>query len=318
MNRKITKVCFIKADLDTMLAGFIMLDGVAALEGTLPAQNVSDLIAGLEITALKESAEESLLCDRRVLCLECGGSGRTAELNFDHHGEGAADVDGCAAQQAWHCWSAEHFLDPDVSAVMESLVEYTAQIDLGRGVPRRGGNNDNVTLAGLLSGMMYLVRGQQERFVKGLELLLSAASAMLRGRGACDNLREWAQSEPTANLYLQEKARRMAQLQDESASAVTLRESPYKVMALESALFGVHGLLRSKSADISVAGDGRGHISVASRPGLERVIARIQSALNELEAGWGGPVGGTIIGSPRQGSRLDTLSVAAVVCEVIG
>jgi hypothetical protein len=89
---------------------------------------------------------------------------------------------------------------------------------------------------------------------------------------------------------------------------------------LESNFFGAPGALYAHGAEIAVVFNPRfgnppvpkftvASNSVTVTPALER--------LNSLEPGWGGPATGTIIGSPREGSRLTLEQVVAVVIETL-
>ena len=53
--------------------------------------------------------------------------------------------------------------------------------------------------------------------------------------------------------------------------------------------------------------------TVGGHDGLR--VDGLLAPLSELEAGWGGPVHGTIIASPRGGTRLDPEAIRRLVCE---
>ena len=263
-------VCFIKPDLDTVVAGSL-LGAEHALVRPLPHE-----------------APEQLLADKRVLCLECGGSGRIAEKNFDHHGE---EVLPCAAEQAWHAIGAPQTL--------RSLVAYTAAVDTGSGRPAQGA--EGITLSALLSGMRLCHTSPAAQFSAGLRLV-----ACVCARQSDPEDVAWLPAhDALAPQYLMAKQAAQQKLEALAPQAVTLAHTPCTVMLLAAEVPGVHGLLRRLGAEISLAWNPPRHQwTLAAAHGFASYIRDTLALLKQREPGWGGPAGGGIIGSPRGGSKL--------------
>lgn len=278
--------CFCKPDLDTVLAAWLLTRRHGVCRPGL-------------LLALPGEASAALLDEPRVLCLECGGSGRVADGNFDHHGE---DVLPCAAEQAWRAVGG-----PSASA---ALVDYVAHVDRGDPLPPAPGA---LPLSALFSGMLLCRRGPCRRFRAGLALVERVFSAGLSPLDVRPLLRD-----PLLSSYAAARAAARQALERLGEEATSLRLGRWRFMALVADLPGVHGLLRRRGADISLAGCGsprRWTLSV--RQELHWLIPAVLPLLAAREPGWGGPAGGGIIGSPRSGSRLSQEEVAACVRQAL-
>ena len=284
--KNFSSVYICKADLDTIVAGFLLLG-----DTTIP------------VTTVVDRAPEDVLCNPSILCLECGGSGRTAESNFDHH-DGNRSLP-CAAEQAWNILGR-----PSQFTV---LVQYTACMDTGC-TPHDKPEDGVLSLSSLVSGMMLSVATQKNRFLEGLRLLHLVVENDLRP----ENSMRLCSLDVRAATYAKAKEHCRQQLQQ---AALARREwifAGIRVQSLETPFPGVHGLLHSLGADISIAGNGT-RWSISVNPEYKGLLQTIRNLLEQQEEGWGGPVHGTILGSPRsQPSRLnlqnliDAISVAVV------
>jgi hypothetical protein len=268
-----------KPDLDTITSAFLL--------------NINQNTHQLCLTA--EEAPFEVLANRDVVCLECGGSGQTEALNFDHHETGLSLP--TAVEQVW-----EHL---GQNSIFSQLVNYVAWVDSGglRGsCPCVGrGDEPRATLSAFTSGLFLLVPDLQRRFWLGLELV---EQVWLSGLPPWD-LSAGLLERELWSKYFQAKISAARELDLLRPEVVELHGNP-KVLALSSEHYGAHGLLRKMGAAVRVAhrpSDGQITVSVDE---LHRLwLDNLKMALNYQEPGWGGPSGGTILASPFAGTRFD-------------
>lgn len=278
--------CFIKPDLDTVVAAYLLRP------------------RGLgQLCHLSEEAPDSFLDNRQILCIECGGSGRVEDSDFDHHGKYLLP---CAAEQVWA------FIGQP--KVFSELVRYTACIDTGQAGNAGPHTGVGMTLSGLFSGLRIYHKNAVDQFWAGLALLREFCGQELSPADVMPLVRV----SPTANSYFQARKRAGQALAAERKRIQLYTFRGYTVGALTSGLPGVHGLMRQAGADISVAGNkalagDMQRWSISVRQGLEAIIIRMLPALEQMESGWGGPAGGGIICGPRKGSRLALAEILACV-----
>lgn len=278
--------CFCKPDLDTVAAAWILTRRRAVF-------HLGRLLA------LPGPAPAALLDHPRVLCLECGGSGRVADGNFDHHGENLLP---CATEQAWQAAG-----EP---AELFTLTDYVARVDCGLFPPSM---TEAFPLSALFSGMLLCHTSPCRRFRAGLELLEQFFQA---GLSPLD-VRPLLQI-PHMARYAAARAEARHHLESQSRRAFSVRLGTWKLMILETELPGVHGMLRRLGADISLAGSGHPRRwTLSARPELRWLIQAALPLLAARESGWGGPAGGGIIGSPRSGSVLTGEDIANCVRQAL-
>lgn len=277
-------VVFRKPDLDTMLAAYILLGSSFPM-----------------ILAIKGLAPATALDDARVLCLECGGSGTVEKSNFDHHGNTEAMP--CAAEQAWQT--------VDCPQDLSNIVAYTATVDTATAIvtPQTG----MCTLSGVFSGMSLVHASACARFRAGLRLLAAVHHA---GVSPFD-IDFVVQRHPEFAAY--ERAKTVSRMALEKAAANTrdIWVDNYSIQALVTSEPGVHGLLRRRGAHISIAGSRMDNLmfrwTISFVPDLAQFRTYLLGILNSIENGWGGPYGGTIIGSPFTGSNLSPVCIMKIV-----
>ncbi len=281
-------VAFIKPDLDSV--------GCACLLFWDSWSHWSEV----DFVHLSDRADEALLGDHRVLCVECGGEGRVREWNFDHHAPHGPSA--CATEQAYSAIGSPEWLG--------TFCRYVSAVD--RGLSVSSSKAADVTLSSLFSGMLCLETDPVMQFKRGLELL---REVLLHPK---NRQSPWALADlsPAMTAFLVAKRDLARQVAMQSSKVVTRCRAPLVVMSLESALPGAHGLMRDLGADLSVAVDLRlkGHVSISCRPGLGVLMQGILGELLALEPGWGGPAAGTVISSPRGlGTGLSLQSILEIV-----
>jgi len=275
-----------KVDLDTVTAAYVL--------GVSP---------GIQLVVVPGRAASEDLRNPNVLCIEAGGSGQTHLGNFDHHGfSGPIDS---AAMQAWqHEGSCPS---------LEVLVKYVDALDTGRidrgHKPEQG---DHVTLSYAFAGMLLCKPEPSSQFWTGLEMierLLAQEWDPAKIPAGCLPA-EWQE-------YVEAKAQNDALLQRALATARWFEtRGRRRAAAVETEHFGAVGALYQKGADVVVAL----HPWYGTPPAPKFTIAgngvavtAVLPELNRREPGWGGPATGTIIGSPREGTRLNFEEVIELV-----
>lgn len=279
-----------QVDLDTCLTGLLRDAGAAD-----------------DVGVRRDGATPAELDDPEVLCIEAGGSGRTDRNNFDHHDPGGSWPPACV--QAFQAAGSRG------SDALRRLVDYVADVDLGRG--RRADDEGHLDLSGLFSGLRLAVGDPKHQFVEGLVMLRTVLDEDIDPHGPLPARPEWIP-------YREAKERERALLKEAARTAerfVTRRGRPAGLLSTDQV--GALGALYALGCEIGIAfapafrppagGEPIRKFTVAGRDGLR--VDGLLTPLSEREAGWGGPAHGTIIASPRGGTRLDPEEVRRLVCE---
>lgn len=280
-------VCLRKPDLDTLAAAF--------LAGVQPDFNPLLVCLG--------DAPEHLLRNPSVLCLECGGSGQTHLANLDHHG--GNEILPTAVEQAMDLfWPAQNSLYTDR---LHILAEYAAFIDSAgqRGTPPLYSSPAN--LSALVSGMLSMHKTPEEAFRAGLKLL----EQWVDTAAAPWDLTKVVSDFPVWRHYLAAHTVMRNALRADARHVVPFSTAIGPALALCSGSYGVHGLLRNLGAKVRLA-VGLGHpyrYSISVEPKDKPWLQVLGNNLNAMEPGWGGPSGGSILGAPFPGSRLELATV---------
>lgn len=318
MVKKWSSVRVGKIDLDTCGAAFLF--GVTR---------------GDEVKVLRSAqASQEELADPSILCIEVGGSGRVAEGNLDHHGPGSEDLPS-ATLQAWRAQKAcpscglpvESLPDPkefhpdmceggtsaDEAEALARLVEYIDLLDTQGPAPlARRQKGVFPTLSDVFAGMLLTTRDPLEQLHLGVEMLQEVIHNGFKpfGRMPIDKKPEWkAFAEATA-----ENNRQIAEAVKGAKWGKTT--SGLKLAWLESDFFGTPGALYGEGAQIVVAFSprfGPNGVPKFTIAGNGIKVDGVLAKLNAREPGWGGPGTGTILGSPREGSKLTLNEVVEVV-----
>lgn len=291
-----------KVDLDTV--------GAAWLLGVTRADQV--------VILPNAQASEQSLADSSVLCIEVGGSGRVAESNFDHHGESApyssAAAQACmslpvtnlAVAHPSHLERAERLVAVKYDRHRASVVEYIDALDTqGPSVLR--GRGGFPTLSDLFVGILLSERDPVEQLHQGVEFLGSVVGSYKDPHGPIEGFDVLAEAKRQHDA----KAKAVVETAERGETAQGRR-----MAVVETDWFGAPGALYGVGVEVVVAFSP--HFGPARVPKFTVAgnSVRVDSALpelNALEEGWGGPPTGTIIGSPREGSKLTLLEVAEIV-----
>lgn len=330
------KVIIQQVDMDTCLTALIL--------GVSPDD---------EIIVVRDQADPEDLNDPCVLCIECGGSGRVELNNFDHHDAAhaqAGDLPPACRQAFDHCflqdpdrWATRNpekwgrmmsplefhlaaRLFPDrpsdyerrvaVQREIERLVDYVALLDT-RGpealISRSGlPKGAFPTLSDVFSGMRLSIRDPGEQLIKGMEILRLVLEEGLDPFGLMPELPEW-------QGYLEAKRRNDAELERAKAHAkLFTTKGGLKGGYLETEFFGALGVLYELGCQVAIAYNprfGDPPVKKYTIGGNGVKVDSLLSILTSKEPGWGGPAHGTIIGSPREGSRLQPEEVIKLVKE---
>lgn len=297
-----------KIDLDTVGAAYLL--GVTREDA---------------VEVLRGEASSEDLADPSILCIEVGGSGMVEQKCFDHHAAGGPTasatrqafdwvypVETCA-HGLYGCSSCEHYDGRRYGAAqVKRLVDYIDLLDTkGTEAVRRltGGDVPFPTLSDVFAGLLLSERDPVEQLHTGVELLKRIVEEGIDPFGTVAGYDNWANAKAENN-------RQMA-LAVQSArwdSTVAGR----RIAVLETEFFGAPEALYGAGAEIAVCYNPRfGNPPVAkfTIAGNGIKVDMALPALNALEEGWGGPASGTIIGSPRSGSKLTLEQVTEIVRE---
>ena len=269
---------FRKPDLDTVTAAVLL-----------------GYRSGLPLCCVSQDAQPSDLADPTVICLECGGSGQLNLGNFDHHDPFEAFPPACVQAAA--------LTDPTGSRTRD-IIAYVAAVDTGSQLcpPARAG----LTLSAVFSGMRLAVSDLIEQFQRGADRV---AAMIERQASPWDVPRQLV--DPAWIMAKRLARRRTDSMKGQVERFVTSHGR--LGMFLRVGYPGAHGLMRRLGADISVASGllTSNHYSISGPAPLMNLLTQ---KLNAVEAGWGGPKPGGIIGSPLRGSDLDDATIRAFVC----
>ncbi|HIC91483.1 MAG TPA: hypothetical protein EYP21_05385 [Syntrophaceae bacterium] len=274
-----SRVLFSKVDMDTCLTAFILR-----------------VNPGDHVIAIQEDADQRYLNNPNVICIECGGSGKAHLNNFDHHNfEGKI---GTACEQAYEKMGIK-------DDALKKLVDYVSIIDIN---PRSLPVKDFPNLSCIFSGMLLTYNDPKKQLFKGIEIFSLVLKKGLDPFDTMPHLAEWAE-------YIE--AKRENDLEVEKAKAFTsfvTSKSGLKIGYIETSIFGVLGALYDQGCNIAIAYNpnfGNPAIRKFTIAGNGISVNHLTSILNRLEPGWGGR--GTIIGSPRNGSKLSLEEVVEIV-----
>lgn len=291
------KVQICKVDLDTIGCAFVL--GVGRDDA------VEVLRSGI--------ATEVDLSDPFVLCIEVGGAGRVDESNFDHHEPGGPDF--CATMQAFQEEMERGLADLRLRYCGDSqifnvgaLVNYINILDTSGRFESAPRPEEFPYLSDVIGGMLISVRDPKAQFLRGVEILEEViGTGQNPAKGPIPGFDEYARVKA-------ENDRKVTNALKNAKWTTTAHGR--KLGYLETDFIGAPGALYGSGAEIAVAFSpnfGNPPVPKFTVAGNGIRVDRVLPILNALETGWGGPGTGTIIGSPRLGSKLTLKEVVDLV-----
>jgi len=287
-----------KIDLDTCGAAFLL--GVSQED---------------EVEVLRGEATEADLADSKTICIEVGGSGETQLNNWDHHGPEAQGLKSATAQVFSFVFSKKKLEEEADNPCVSRLVDYIDKLDT-QGPQALGPKEKGLfpTLSDVFAGMLLTERNPAEQLHLGVEILQEVLHKGIDpfGRMPVEEIPGWKD-------FAKAKAENNRQIAKaiESAQWGTTAESGLMLAWVETDFFGAPGALYGVGAQIVVVynrhfgPDRVPKFTIGATNGVK--VNSVLPELNALEAGWGGPQTGTIVGSPRSGSKLTLSQVVGIV-----
>jgi len=291
-----------KVDLDTVGVGYLF---------SLLAKSFSPE----EIEVVRGEAPQEVLADPSILCVEVGGSGRVSEGCFDHHGPGSEGLRSATKQ-------AYEFLQEAIlpkgrillgieNPLVSKLVDYIDKLDI-EGPKGLGEPPGFPTLSDLFSGLLLTTRDPKEQFLKGIGLLKAVVEGKVDPFGIIPKdltpeTAAWAEAKTNHNRLVAEAIKK---------AKWETTQSGLKLAYLETSFVGAPGALYEAGAQVVVVFNpafGPAKVRKFTVAGNGIKVNSLLPALNNLETGWGGPGHGTILGSPREGSKLSLEEVVQIV-----
>ncbi len=287
-----------------------------------------------EVIVLRSEASEEDLANPEILCIEVGGSGRVSEGNFDHHQEGGPIRS--ATCQVYSLAKDETRAEPagDLGEIqtpvgplggrlflleslnfskgirlVKDLVDYIDILDTKgpQVLPGYGKAEGFPYLSDVFAGMLLTERDPVEQLHKGVEILCAVVEYGQDPYGTIKGFDSYAEAKV-------ENTRQIAKALEQARWETT--QGGLKLGYLETQFFGAPGALYGNGAQVVVAlnpnMNGVRKFTIAGN-GIR--VDAVAPKLNQLEAGWGGPATGTILGSPREGSKLTLEEVVRIVKE---
>lgn len=277
------RVVIQKPDLDTCLAAFIM--GASEKD---------------EIIVSQGEAAETDLMNPEVLCIEAGGSGLVHLNNFDHHDLHKYFPPTC--MQAYR----HRGLD---DKKLERLVEYVCMVDDG---PKGDSRIEFPSLSSIFSGMLLVERDKRLQFFKGIGMLRRVLDENIDPFSTMPAIEEW---QPYKNAK-EENQRRVEEVL--RSAEFYKSESGLNIGFVQSDFIGGIGALYAQGCDVVIMFNhafGNPPVRKYTIAGNNKKISHLIEHFDKIEPGWGGRE--TIIGSPREGTDLETRTVITIVVHKI-
>lgn len=296
------KVVIQKVDMDTALTAYLL-----------------EISPGDHIVVVRDKASPKDLADPDVICIECGGSGQTHLGNFDHHDTDQPLPPACVQAFRLRFGPEEKGKEKEKdNERLERLVEYVSALDtqgpegLKQRLPLPKGAFP--TLSDVFSGMLLVTKDPKEQLLRGIEICRRVLQEELDPFGQMPELEEW-------KAYLEAKRQNKEAIQKALKKARFFEtKGGLKAGFVETNVIGVLGALYDLGCQIALAYSPRFGTPPVPKYTIAGNGVRVDSLLkilNEKEEGWGGPAHGTIIGSPRVGSRLRPEEVIALLREYL-
>jgi hypothetical protein len=284
------KVIIQKVDMDTALTAFLL--GVSERD---------------EIVAVRDQANEGDLANPEVICIECGGSGQADLKNFDHHDTDqmlpSACVQACRVQ-----------FGSKADQPLKCLVEYVNALDTqGPELLKQRSHLPQgafPTLSDIFAGMLLITKDPKEQLLRGLEICRVVLQDKLDPFSLMPERLEWSE-------YIEAKRQNDGAIQKALDGAQFFKtKTGRKVGFVETNVMGALGALYPRGCQIAIAYSphfGNPPLPKYTIAGDGIGVDVLLPIFDEKESCWGGPAHGTIIGSPRTGSKLTSEQVIQIV-----
>lgn len=270
-----------KVDLDTTLTALIM--GVGEAD---------------EVVVLKSEASSEDLHHPEVLCIEAGGSGQRELNNFDHHNTEQKLPPAC--RQAY---AHQELKDKK----LQRLVDYVCMVDENSSLHPAV---EFPSLSNIFSGMLLGERNLLSQLFKGLGILKEVLAQGIDPFRIMPEREEWRDYKEAKRIN-REKVEEVIKKAEFFASREGL-----KIAYGESDFIGGLGALYAQGAEVVIMYNpnfGHPPYPKFTIAGNNLKVFDLLKIFDKIEPGWGGRE--TIIGSPRNGSRLSLKEVVGVVRE---
>lgn len=300
----------------------------------------------VEVVSGEASVED--LANPDVICIEVGGSGQCDLNNWDHHGTTGNEPSVSACMQAFFHKFSNEIVDKASQAgysqsciagswcfdtcqfdcidsltgqsyQLARLVHYVNKLDTeGLSALSRPDKNEGELpsfLSDVFAGMLLTERDPVEQIHLGVEILQEVVQKGINPYG-----RMPIGENPAWTTYAEAKSdndQKIAEALEQAEWTVT--SAGLKLASLKTDFFGAPGALYRVGAQVVVAFSphfGPARVPKFTIAGKRKVNAVIPK-LNALEPGWGGPPTGTIVGSPREGSKLTLQEVVTIVKTIL-
>lgn len=314
--QNITKLNFIKADLDTVCTAAILLS--------------NEEFEALDLVKLDALASAQDLADPKVLCIESGGDGHIECNNFDHHqkvdaltipcDEGVSVNIAMSNEQGTYCSAIQAFVAQGMPSHLVNLVNFVSYVDTRScliPVFELKLKKENTSLSDLFNGMRLIYRDEVERFKHGFYLL----KEIMEDEDKLEHPEDIKNLTVTQQQYLDAKIKQKEAIEKTICDAKNYYICGVKVSALETNLPGVHGLLKRHGAEISIAKNTEtSKISISvdymCKVDPQELAYVLNQKENNKENTWGGHPSMGIISSPYQGTKLDIDDVIKSIIEI--
>lgn len=308
---KYEKVYFQTPDLDTIGALFLKMRIAKEIPEDVP------------IEILRGDASKEILENPKMLCLEVGGSGEKEKGNYDHHGEGVPEES--ATLQVFGELSPSQ-----KTPELEKLVNYVNELDTKGPTQllREKGKPEFPTLSDIIAGIRLKHGREPETILKeGMKVLERILKEKQDPYGTISGFEEYAEVKRKNDLEIEKVVENIKW--DKTKGGLNLgfveSEFPGATGAVYEAGRGKFGEDETILAVVFNPKFGPEKnerkftigLSLTPEEAKEKNLNlnKIAQKLNGLEEGWGGPASGTILGSPRGGSRLEVEEVLKILKE---
>jgi hypothetical protein len=165
-------------------------------------------------------------------------------------------------------------------------------------------------LSDVFSGMLLITKDPKGQLVQGIKICEAVVKQGIDPWGLMPELPQWER-------YLEAKRQNDEAIQKAIANAQFFEtKRGLKAGFVETDVIGALGALYNLGCQIALAYSprfGNPPVPKYTIAGNGVRVDSLLAILNEREPGWGGPSHGTILGSPRLGSKLKPEEVIAIV-----